>query len=223
MSGELPTLESLKEYIKTRIYLEQADKFLEKIGYTEHGLRHADMVAKYSREILSRLSFPERTAELAAIAGFFHDIGNLLGRSNHGIAGAFIAKDILTEKGFSLEEIARVMCAIGNHEDEGTDISDEITAALIIADKADVHRSRVRNENFIFFDIHDRVNFAATESALDIDPKSHIITLNLTIDTRISQVMEYFEIFLTRMILCRKAAQYLKCSFSLLINGVKVL
>jgi len=223
MSGELPTLESLREYPKSRFYLEQADKFLEKIGYTEHGFRHADIVAKHSREILSKLSYPERTAELAAIAGFFHDIGNLLGRFNHGIAGAFISKDILTDKGFSLEETARVMCAIGNHEDEGGDIPDEITAALIIADKTDVHRSRVRNENFISFDIHDRVNFAATESILDIDPKSRIITLNLTIDTRISQVMEYFEIFLTRMILCRKASQYLKCNFSLLMNGVKVL
>lgn len=218
-----PSLDILRNYGKTRTYLEQSDKFLERIGYTEHGFRHADIVAKHSKDILLKLKFSERTAELAAIAGLFHDIGNILGRGNHGTAGALIAQDIMTETGFPLEEIARVMCAIGNHEDEGGDISDEITAALIIADKTDVHRSRVRNENFISFDIHDRVNFAVTESTLDINPQNHTITLRLTIDTKISQVMEYFEIFLSRMVLCRKAAQFLHCTFSLVMNDVKVL
>ena len=204
-------------------FLKSADQYLEKLGYTEHGVRHASIVSRSASDILKKLGFPERECELAAVAGYIHDIGNLAGRKYHGIAASMISERVLEEEGFPLDEIARCMCAVGNHEDEDGHVTDSITAALIIADKADVHRSRVRNTDFISFDIHDRVNYAATDSAIGIDKVKREITLSLSIDTNISQVMEYFEIFLDRMILCRRAANFFGCSFSLVINEVKLL
>ncbi|HBG92117.1 MAG: phosphohydrolase [Nitrospirae bacterium RIFOXYB2_FULL_43_5] len=199
-----------------------ADKYLEAIGYTEHGLRHTDIVSKTAYNILKKLSFSESEAELAAAAGFLHDIGNMLGRSNHHKMGAILAKEVLEELGYDLKDITRAMQAIVMHEEDEGVIPDMIAAALVLADKADVHRSRVRNPAMVTEDIHDRVNYAATESELSIDAEKRLITLSLVIDTRISQVIEYFEIFLSRMTACRKAARVLNCEFQLYINDTRL-
>jgi putative nucleotidyltransferase with HDIG domain len=200
-----------------------ADRYLEAIGYTEHGLRHSDIVSRTAQKILKSLSFDGRDAELAAVAGFLHDIGNMAGRDQHHRVGALLAKEVLEELGFDLREIGRVMSAIILHEeDEGVVKPDPVSAALLIADKSDVHRSRVRNPLMLKEDIHDRVNYAATESELAIDPASKLIRLGLVIDTRISQVIEYFQIFLSRMSACRKAAKALGVEFQLFINDSRM-
>lgn len=204
-------------------YLGQADKAMAALGYTEHGFRHAQLVAAISSNVLRRLSFPERLAQLAAVAGYLHDIGNSVSRSFHGVSGALIAKPRLEEKDFTASEIATIMSAIGNHEEEYGWATSEVSAALILADKSDVHRSRVANPDIADFDIHDRVNYAAERSFLRADADSGFITLEIDIDTKISQVMEYFEIFLSRMIMCRRAAEFLDCKFSLVINGTRLL
>jgi len=214
------TLDSIRRNELVRVYIKKADEHLEVIGYTEHGFRHANIVSKLSCDIIHKLGYPERMTELAAIAGFLHDIGNVVGRNNHGTAAAIIAMGVLEKLGMGPEEVVTIMSAIGNHEEEQGDPTNIISSALIIADKADVHRSRVRNPNMISFDIHDRVNYAATESSLKVDAELKSIVLDITIDTNISQVMEYFEIFLSRMVMCRKAAAFLGCNFHLVINGV---
>lgn len=217
-----PDLSALHNNKKARLYIEMADKYLEIIGYTEHGLRHTDIVSKAAYNILKKLSFSESEAELAAAAGFLHDIGNMLGRSNHHKMGAILAKEVLEELGYDLRDIIRAMRAIVMHEEDEGVIPDAIAAALILADKADVHRSRVRNPAMVTEDIHDRVNYAATESELSIDAEKKLIMLSLVIDTRISQVIEYFEIFLSRMAACRKAARVLNCEFQLYINNTRL-
>ena len=217
------TLQNIINDQRTVIYLDMADQHLERIGYTEHGRKHAEFVSQRAGYILEKLGFSEKSIRLAAIAGYLHDLGNLISRMNHRFSSAFLAKDILDENGFSIEDTAIVMSAIGNHEDDGGEITNEITAALIIADKTHVHRARVRNRNFISFDIHDRVNYAVTESRIDVDRVKKEIVLNLVIDTEISEVVEYFEIFLTRMLLCKKAAEYLETKFSMFINNVKLI
>jgi metal-dependent HD superfamily phosphatase/phosphodiesterase len=216
------SLDSIRKNEIVRVYIKKADEHLEVIGYTEHGFRHANIVSKLSHDIIAKLGYPARMAELAAISGFLHDIGNVVGRNGHGPVAALIAQGILEKLGMGPEEVVTVMSALGNHEEEQGDPTNAVSSALIIADKADVHRSRVRNPNMISFDIHDRVNYAATESSLGIDDKAKTITLAITIDTYISQVMEYFEIFLSRMVMCRKAASFLGCEFHLVINGVKL-
>lgn len=203
-------------------YLEQSDKYLEAAGYTEHGLRHAEFTAEMAGDIITCLGYPQRDAELASIAGFLHDIGNFLGRDSHGVAGALLVQPILLSLGMSQLEVASVMGAIANHEEEKLTPADSISAAVVIADKADVHRSRVRSPKFIDFDVHDRVNYAATDSKLKIDPMEKTITLCLSIDTEISPVMEYFEIFLSRMIICQRAAKVLSCKFQLIINDIRL-
>lgn len=169
------------------------------------------------------LGFDEREAELAGIAGYLHDIGNIMGRREHDVSGSLMAFSILQEMGMPIEEAADVAAAIGNHDEEEGHVVNRITAALVLADKSDVHRSRVRNRDVSTFDIHDRVNYAAEESKLTIDPENKVITLNLRIDTSISQVMEYFEIFLSRMVMCRRAASFLGARFALIINDVDLL
>ncbi len=238
------TLDDLKNNKKIRIYLEKADAHLAGIGYTEHGLRHANIVGKRAQDILLKLNYKDGDARLAAIAGFLHDIGNMVGRVNHGQAGALLVKSILEDIGMDIEDAVLVMSAIANHEEDTGDPTNIVSASLIIADKSDVHRSRVRNPSLIsaalildnkmdpmsvpggttmgFYDIHDRVNYAATESDLKIDPIEKSIVLDLTIDTRISGVMDYFEIFLSRMIICRRAAKFLGCDFHLVINNVRL-
>jgi metal-dependent HD superfamily phosphatase/phosphodiesterase len=206
-----------------RIYLKKADEFLGIIGYTEHGKRHAKKVATTAERILKELSKKEEIISLGGIAGYLHDIGNVINRENHAQNGAIIAHCILSDMGMPMKDIAEVIAAIGNHhEEEGIPVSD-IAAALILADKSDVHRSRVRNPEFVKFDIHDRVNYATTKSVLDIKPNSKKIIFNLTIDTSIAPVMEYFEIFLSRMIISRRAADFLNCKFEMVINGTKII
>lgn len=196
-----------------------ADKYLEAIGYTEHGHRHCGIVSHTAQRILLSLKYDARKAELASIAGLLHDIGNMAGRDFHHRLGSLLAKDLLEELGFDLPEVGMVMTAIIMHEeDEGMVKPDPIASALLIADKSDVHRSRVRAKGDVSGDIHDRVNYAATEGELIVVAENKTINLSLIIDTRISPVIEYFEIFLSRMVACRKAARALDCEFQLFIN-----
>jgi metal-dependent HD superfamily phosphatase/phosphodiesterase len=216
-------LEDVRNHPKTQLYLERADKYLEAIGYTEHGIRHAETSAKRAKEVLLQLQIGEKEAEIAAIASFLHDIGNMMGRVNHGLSGAMLAKEILDELKMETRDVATIMGAIGNHEEEVGDPADITSAALILGDKSDVHRSRVRNPKMVSFDIHDRVNYAVTDSSLRADPAKRVIYLELVIDTHISQVMEYFEIFLSRMTMAKKSAKILNCDFKLLMNGIELL
>jgi HD superfamily phosphodiesterase len=195
---------------------------MQSIGYTEHGHRHAGIVSTIARTILTNLSLPEREAELAAIAGYLHDMGCVVNRIGHVEAGAMMAYSILTDMGMPPSEIASVIGAIGNHEEpNGAPIS-PVSAAVIIADKSDVHFSRVQEKDPIKFDIHDRVNYAVQKSYLRVDGESKTIILELEIDTTHASVTEYFEIFVLRMVLCRRAADFLGCKFHLKINGVNL-
>uniref|UniRef100_A0A7V3V0B9 HD domain-containing protein n=1 Tax=candidate division WOR-3 bacterium TaxID=2052148 RepID=A0A7V3V0B9_UNCW3 len=212
---------NLKQVIKDRevkTLINEADRQLEVLGYTEHGLRHARLVAKNSRQILVQLGYDERIAELSAIAGYLHDIGNVVSREGHEKTSALLARDILVRLGMDYSEIAQIMTAIGNHHEEGGNPVSEVAAALILADKADVHRSRVRNPALIKFDIHDRVNYAVRRSVLSVDSDKRRIIFDLKVDTQIASVMEYFEIFLSRMLISRRAADFLNCKFEMLIN-----
>ncbi|MBU4533116.1 MAG: HD domain-containing protein [Firmicutes bacterium] len=204
-------------------FIRNGNKFLGAMGYTEHSYRHVNLVSSIARNILERLGYPKRDAELAAIAGYLHDVGNVVSRANHGNSGAIIAFTALHEMGMPPDEIATVISAIANHEEEYGQPVNTVAAALIMADKSDVHRSRVRNPDLATFDIHDRVNYAAEHSFLWVNEDRRSITLELTIDTEICPVMEYFEIFLLRMALCRRAAVFLKSNFELVINGAKLL
>ena len=217
------TLETLLSSEEIRTYIEAQDKSLLALGYTEHSFAHVKKVSADAAKILEILGYGERDRELAEIAGYLHDIGNLVNRVNHSQSGALIAFRLLDKLGMPANEIATVVTAIGNH-DEGTGVPvSPIAAALILADKADVRRSRVRNQDFATFDIHDRVNYSVEESSLKISEDKRIIRLSLTVDKEISTVMDYFEIFLERMILCRKAAEVLGLSFKLEINGQELL
>lgn len=205
------------EAIKT--YIRKADESLTALGYTEHSFAHVTRVANTAGNILTTLGYPERDVELAKIAAYLHDIGNLVNRTDHAQSGAVMAFRILDHLGGSPEEIATITTAIGNH-DEGTAFAvNPIAAALILADKTDVRRSRVRNREATTFDIHDRVNYSVEKSSTKINDEKTEITLELTIDTNLCPVMDYFEIFLGRMILCRKAAEKLGLQFKLNING----
>jgi len=205
-------------------YIKRADEAMQAIGYTEHSFAHVAKVAHQAAEILRTMGYSERTQELAMIAGYMHDIGNVINRSDHAQSGAVMSFRILDKLGMDAEELATVICAIGNH-DEGTGAPiNEVAAALILADKCDVRRSRVRpSERPPKGDIHDRVNYAVMESGLTLEPGEKLITLRLTIDSDQCAVMDYFEIFLTRMMLCRRAAEYLSLRFRLIINGVTML
>jgi len=207
---------------EVRALIGQADKQLETLGYTEHGQRHSRLVAKDAQATLVALERDGRLGELAAIAGYLHDVGNVVNRDQHERSSALIAREVLLRLGMGYEETAVVMAAIGNHHEEGGNPVSEVSAALILADKADVHRSRVRNPAFIKFDIHDRVNYAVRRSQLDVDREGKRITLRLRIDTSIAPVMEYFEIFLSRMLISRRAADFLHCHFGLEINGSRL-
>ncbi len=216
------TLEEVSSDPRVSTFIQKANDNLGVLGYTEHGFRHTELVARVARSVLTELNFPPREAELAAIAGYLHDIGNVVGRKTHCQAGAQIALDILKDMGMPLEEIADIIAAVGNHDEEEGQVVNRVSAALILADKSDVHRSRVRNPDFSTFDIHDRVNYAVESSQLHVN-ENRKVALELKIDTEISQVMEYFEIFLTRMIMCRRAANYLEARFALIINGAQLL
>ncbi|NLV48167.1 MAG: HD domain-containing protein [Clostridiaceae bacterium] len=196
---------------------------MKTLGYTEHSFRHCRLVSNKCGEILSALNYPERLVEMGRIAGYLHDIGNALSRKSHEQTGAVLAYDFLRRYEMPSDEAIAIMMAIANHDEEVGIPVNAIAAALILSDKADVHRSRVTNRNRDQFDIHDRVNYAVTESTLTIDAEKKTATLNLTIDTEISAVMEYFEIFLIRMKMCRNAAQFLILGFELLINQTRLL
>lgn len=213
------TYDEIQRDEAVRVYIAQADASMEALGFTEHSFAHVGHVAHMAGYILEKLNHPSRVVELARIAGYLHDIGNLVNRVDHSQSGAVMAFRILDKMNFPPEEIAAIVTAIGNH-DEGTGVPvNAVAAALIIADKSDVRRSRVRKQADIHVDIHDRVNFAVTDASLEILPERGEILLSLTIDTAISPVMEYFEIFMKRMTMCRKAAQKLGCTFRLEING----
>lgn len=212
------TYEQIKNDETIKTYITQADASLIALGYTEHSLAHVTLVATKAGYILDTLGYPARTVELAKIAGYLHDIGNLVNRVEHSQSGAVMAFRLLDKMDFPPEEIAVITTAIGNH-DEGTGQPvNEVAAALILADKSDVRRSRVRNRDITNFDIHDRVNYSVTKSELKINEAHTIIKLKLTVDTHVGSVMDYFEIFLDRMILCRKAAEKLGLQFKLMIN-----
>ncbi len=212
------TYESIRQDAAIRTYIRQADASLMALGYTEHSFAHVTRVAETTGDILCTMGFPDREAELGKIAGYLHDIGNLVNRVSHSQSGAIMTFRLLDKLGFAPEEIAVITTAIGNH-DEGTGLPvNDVAAALILADKSDVRRSRVRNTDLSSFDIHDRVNYSVTSSELKINAERTQILLSLTVDTSLSSVMDYFEIFLNRMILCRKAAEQLKLSFKLSIN-----
>lgn len=217
------TLDRVRRDEQVQAYIFQANENLRVLGYTEHGPRHAGLVAKGARNILLELGHSDRDAELAAIAGYLHDVGNVVHRENHALSGAQIAQSILSRLGMDWSEIASVINAIGNHEEERGLLTNGISAALVIADKADVHRSRVQEKNPVRFDIHDRVNYAVSYSSVDIDRDTSTITLDLKIDTDSASVMEYFEIFLSRMLMCRRAAQRLSCEFALVVNDLALL
>jgi len=219
-----PTLDDIKALPAVKTYIRSANAQTGAIGYTEHGERHANTSADGARFILKSLGHEPRRAEIAAVAAYLHDIGNVVTREKHGQTGALIAKDILEELQFDLEEIAVIMGAIANHEEaEGGLPVSAVSAAVIIADKSDVHRSRVRNPKTTTFDIHDRVNYAATNAEIKVSRREKLITLDLTIDTEVAPLMEYFEIFLSRMMLCRRAAEFLHCQFALVINNTRLL
>ena len=210
--------QSIKNDPAIRAYIQEADRALQTLGFTEHSFAHVTLVAEKAGYILETLGYPERTVELAKIAGFLHDIGNLVNRIEHSQSGAVMAFRLLDQRGFPPEEIATVVSAIGNH-DEGTGTPvNTVAAALILADKSDVRRTRVKDTDKSHFDIHDRVNFSVTKSELKINRECTIIKLKLSIDTHFGSVMDYFEISLDRMILCRKAAEKLGLDFKLIIN-----
>ena len=213
------TYEEIRRDEAVKVYIAQADASLNALGFTEHSFAHVTRVSETAGYILKTLNYPERTIELAKIAGYLHDIGNVVNRVDHSQSGAVMAFRILDRMNFPPEEIAAIVTAIGNH-DAGTGVPvNAVAAALIIADKSDVRRSRVRKKADIAHDIHDRVNYSVTGSDLKIDVEQKTITLSITVDTQVSSVMEYFEIFMKRMLLCRKAAERLELTFKLTING----
>ncbi len=196
---------------------------MKQFGYTEHSTRHIGIVSQRAGDILQKLNFDEHTVELARIAGYLHDIGNCINRVDHAHTGAILAYNILKDMGMPVEDRTEIMMSIGNHDEKtGTAISD-ISAALILADKSDVHRDRVSKVNMSTFDIHDRVNYAVTESKLEMDSENRKITLDLTIDTKICPVLNYFEIFMDRTMMSKYAAKFLKIWYELIINDTKLL
>lgn len=204
-------------------YIRRADRSLEAQGYTEHSFAHVEIVAQNAGMVLMELGYSERQIELARIAGIMHDIGNVINRIDHAQSGAVMAFRLLDNLSMPADEICSIISAIGNHDESTAQPTDAISAALIVADKADVRRSRVRNVDFLTFDIHDRVNYAVEKSKLYFSDDKKSIILNLKIDTEISPVIEYFEIFLNRMLLCKRACTYLGVQFKMIVNGSSLL
>ena len=212
------TFESIKQDASIRTYIQKADESLRALGFTEHSFAHVGLVAANSKYILETLGYEPRQVELVQIAAYLHDIGNLVNRIDHSQSGAVMAFRLLDHLHMDPAEIAEIVTAIGNHDEgTGTPVS-PLAAALILADKSDVRRSRVRNEDISSFDIHDRVNYSVTKAEMKINESKTLIKLKLHIDTRYGSVMDYFEIFLNRMILCRRAAETLGLQFKLIIN-----
>ncbi len=217
------TLEEVRKNEEVEALIKGAQKQLDGLGYTEHSHRHISIVSKRAGDILEQLGYPERTVELARIAGYLHDIGNCVNRTDHAHSGAIIAYNILKDMGMPVEERTEIMMAIGNHDERTGTAVNEISAALILADKSDVHRNRVTNKNLSTFDIHDRVNYAVTDAQLVLDEKQRKVMLKLTIDTKLCPVLDYFEIFMDRTMMSKYAAKYLNIWFELVINETKLL
>ena len=217
------TFEMVQSNPEVRTYITQADASLIALGFTEHSFAHVTKCAEAASHLLEQLGYSARETELAKIAGFMHDIGNLVNRHDHAISGASMAFTILNKMGMDAADIATVVTAIGHHDDSTAFPVNAVAAALILADKTDVRRSRVRNRDTIKFDIHDRVNYAVEQADLTLDKASGTITLALSINTKVCAVMDYFEIFLNRMLLCRKAAEFFDLTFRLDINGQTLL
>ena len=217
-----PDFKQIKADEEINLLIERGNEILKELGYTEHSRKHAAKVASEAGRILKELGYKQQKTELARIAGYMQDIGNSINRHDHAQSGAILAYQILQNRGMELNRILTVTTAIGHH-DEGTGTAvDEVSAALILADKTDVRRNRVQNPNPAGFDIHDRVNYAALSSELVIDREKKTITMNLELDDTICSVMDYFEIFLERMLMCRRAAEKLGCKFKLHANGSKL-
>jgi metal-dependent HD superfamily phosphatase/phosphodiesterase len=215
------TIEQVQSDEELSLYIASADRVMEGLGFTEHGFRHANLVGRIAFQVLRRLGFADRDVNLACVAGYLHDVGNMLSREAHGQTGGLLVYHALHNR-VPGADLATIVAAIANHEEaEGYAVS-PVSAAVILADKSDVHRSRVRKSGQPEFDIHDRVNYAAEQSFLRVDSDARTVNLELTIDTEISQVMEYFEIFLGRMQMCRQAAETLDCRFRLTINGAEL-
>ena len=217
------TYQEIKKNEEVRVYLKKGNDNLGVLGYTDHSEAHCTVVAERAGLILKKLEYPEETIELAKIAGFMHDIGNAVNRSRHAEYGAILANELLKGTDLSLEDRIMIMSAIGNHDESTGGATDPVSAALIIADKTDVRRNRVRDKDRAAFDIHDRVNYAVTEAKLKINKEKKLISLNLQIDESICTMYEYFDIFLGRMMMCRGAAEILNMKFRLTANGSKVL
>jgi uncharacterized protein len=217
------TLNTIRDSKLVDTFIIKGNEHLAAIGYTDHGLVHVGLVAALSRKILLDLGYDQHLAELAGIAGYMHDLGNVINRVGHSQSGAMMAIEILSRMGMEPEEISIIVSAIGNHDEGSGHPVHAVSAALILADKSHVHRNRVRNTDVATFDIHDRVNYAVEKSVLKVDGQGRMITMDLMIDTDICPVMEYFEIFLSRMLMCRRAANFLKCEFALIINDAKLL
>ena len=210
--------ETVRNSEEIRTYITQADQSLLARGFTEHSFAHVTRCAEFAARILAQLGYGEHDQELARIAGFMHDIGNVVNRHDHAQTGAVMAFRILDKMGMEPADVAAVITAIGHHDDPTAFPVNPVAAALILADKTDVRRSRVRNQDISKFDIHDRVNYSVTKAELKINENKTLIKLKLHIDTRYGSVMDYFEIFLNRMVLCRKAADTLGLQFKLIIN-----
>ena len=219
----MTSYENLRKDNEIISYIESANTVLGAIGYTEHGMAHAVKAGTDASDILKTLGYDERDCELAKIAGLLHDIGNTVNRSDHAQSGAFLAFELLKARNFAVDEVIKIVTAIGHHDDKTAAPVTPIAAALILADKSDVRTSRVRNKNTVYTDIHDRVNYAVTGSKIDVNKENKLIILTLKIDTLVCPVMEYFEIFLDRMVLCKKSAAFLGCDFELIINDTRLL
>ena len=217
------TYEDIKSNPEIRTYITQADASLIALGFTEHSFAHVTKCAETASSLLRDLGYGAREIELAKIAGFMHDIGNVINRNDHAQSGAVMAFRILDKLGMDPADVAVVITAIGDHDDKTAFPVNAVAAALLLADKTDVRRSRVRNRETINFDIHDRVNYAVEKSDLALDAAARTVTLTLTINTEVCAVMDYFEIFLDRMLLCRKAAEFFSLKFTLNINGLTLL
>ncbi|HQY92786.1 MAG: phosphohydrolase [Caldilinea sp.] len=217
----LITVEDMKRDPEVVAMLQAANAIMKALGYTEHGQRHAGLVGNIAQNVLEHLGYDERTYQLSNVAGYLHDIGNVIHRQNHALSGSLLAWGIMKRMNMSPQECATVMNAIGNHEEERGTATSAISAAVIIGDKADVHRSRVQNPRMEDFDIHDRVNYAAKRSFVRVRPEEKIIALELEIDTYYAAVIEYFEIFLSRMTMMRQACEFLGCKYQLVVNDTQ--
>lgn len=218
---KLITLEDLRRDPEVIAFLQAANATMKALGYTEHGQRHAGLVGNIAENVLEHLGYDPRIPQLANVAGYLHDIGNAIHRQNHALSGSLMAWGIMKRMGMSPQECALVMNAIGNHEEERGTATTAVSAAIIIGDKADVHRSRVQNPRMEDFDIHDRVNYAAKRSFVRVKPDEKSISLELEIDTHYAAVIEYFEIFLSRMTMMRQACEFLGCKYRLIINDTQ--